>query len=111
MEQAFGLAEVGIRLRAGRLLRPFLSIGGGVLRVTTEAQPPAHAQAVNGGLWTPIADAGVGLRVALRARFELAAEFHAQMAGRYPAIKFFDEIVAIGGRPTMIGSLTLVAWL
>jgi hypothetical protein len=92
-------------------VRPFFSIGAGVLRVTTEAQPPPHARAINGGLWTPIADAGVGLRIGLRGRFELAAEFHAQVASNYPAIQFFGSTVARGGRPTMIGSLTLVAWL
>jgi len=109
--QAFGLAEIAIKLRARQIVRPFFSLGAGVLRVTTEAQPPPHAQAVNGGLWTPIADAGVGLRVGLRGRFELAAEFHAQVASSYPAIQFFGNTVARAGRPTMIGSLTLVAWL
>jgi hypothetical protein len=109
--QEFGLAELGIKLRAGRLLRPFLSIGAGVLRVTTEAQAPPPAHIENGGLWTPIGDAGAGLRVALRARFELAAEIHAQAAPLYPAIQFFGDTVARGGRPTVIGSLTLVAWL
>ncbi len=109
--QAFGLAEVGIKLRSNRLLRPFFSIGGGILRVTTDAQPPPHAQAINGGLWTPIADAGMGLRVTLRARFELAAEVHAQVAPRYPAIQFFGDTVARAGRPTVMASLTLVAWL
>jgi hypothetical protein len=109
--QAFGLAEIAIKLRARQIVRPFFSLGVGVLRVTTEAQPPPHAQAVNGGLWTPIADAGVGLRLKLRGRFELAAEFHAQVASNYPAIQFFGSTVARAGRPTMVGSLTLVAWL
>ena len=109
--QAFGLAEVGIKLRGGRLLRPFLSIGGGVMHVTTEAQPPPHGIAVNQDLWTAIADAGVGLRVALRARFELAAEVHVQAAPLYPAFQFFGDTVARSSRPTVMGSLTLVAWL
>jgi len=109
--QAFGLAEVAIKLRARQIVRPFFSLGAGVLRVTTEAQPMAPARAINGGLWTPIADAGVGLRIGLRGHFELAAEFHAQVASNYPAIQFFGDTVARGGRPTMIGSLTLVAWL
>ena len=109
--QAFGLAEVGLKLRARQIVRPFFSLGAGVLHVTTEAQPPPHGRAVNGGLWTPIADAGLGVRIALRGRFELAAEFHAQVASNYPAIQFFGDTVARAGRPTMIGSLTLVAWL
>ena len=109
--QAFGLAEIAIKLRARRIVRPFFSIGAGVLRVTTEAQPPANARAINSGLWTPIADAGVGIRIGLRGRFELAAELHAQGASNYPAIQFFGSTVARAGRPTMMGSLTLVAWL
>jgi hypothetical protein len=36
---------------------------------------------------------------------------HAQLAARYPAIQFFGETAASGGRPTLMGSLTLVAWL
>jgi hypothetical protein len=109
--QAFGLAEIGIRLRARQIVRPFFSLGAGVLRVTTEAQPMSPARAVNEGLWTPIADAGIGLRIGLRGHFELAAEFHAQVASSYPAIQFFKSTVATGGRPTILGSLTLVAWL
>jgi hypothetical protein len=109
--EAFGLAEVGIKLRARQILRPFASLGAGVLRVTTEGVPMGAARALNEGLWTPIADAGVGLRIGLRGRFELAAEFHAQLAARYPDIQFFKSTVAVGGRPTVIGSLTLVAWL
>jgi hypothetical protein len=111
VSQTFGLVEVGVKLRPEQRLRLFLSLGAGVLHVTAEGHESFPYQALSDSLWTPIADAGAGVRVALRGRFELAAEVHAQFAQHYPAIHFFDDTVARSGRPTVIGSLTLVAWL
>ena len=109
--QTFGLVEVGVRLLPERRLRPFLSLGAGVLYVATEGQASFPYRTPKGSLWTAVADIGGGLRLALRGRFELAAELHAQVARPYPAIQFAGETVAKAGRPTVMGSLTLVAWL
>ncbi len=112
VSQTFGLVEVAVKLRPETRLRPFLSLGAGVLHVTAEGRGTAFPyQALSGDQWSPIADAGAGVRVALRGRFELAAEVHAQVARSYPEIHFVDGTVARSGRPTVIGSLTLVAWL
>jgi hypothetical protein len=109
--QEFALVEAAIKLRPGRRLQPFTSVGTGVLHVTAVGSTALPYRVRTGTLWTPVADVGAGARLALRRRFELALELHAQMAARYPAIQFFGDNVAWAGRPTVVGSLTLVAWL
>jgi hypothetical protein len=109
--QDFGLAEVGLELRPGRRLRPFFSLGAGALHVTSEGQTSPPYRGASDTLWALIADAGVGARLSLSARFEVALEVHAQVADPYPTIRFEKEPVARSGRPTMIGSLTVLAWL
>jgi hypothetical protein len=109
--QDFGLVEVGLKLRAGQRLRPFVSIGAGLLHVVSDGQAEFPFRGRSDSLWTPIADAGAGAGFALGGRFEVALEVHAQLARRYPTIQFADAVVARGGRPTVISSLTLVAWL
>jgi hypothetical protein len=109
--QDFGLAELGLELRPGRRLRPFFSLGAGALHVTSEGQTSPPYRGATATLWALAADAGVGARLALGARFDLALEVHAQVAEPYPTIRFEKEPVARSGRPTMIGSLTLLAWL
>ena len=109
--QDFGLVEVAIKLRPERSLRPFISLGAGGLHAVADGQAPYPYLGKTSGLWTLIADAGVGARLALRSRFEVAVEVHAQVAQRSPVIQFVGDPVARGGRPTVIGSLTLVAWL
>jgi hypothetical protein len=109
--QDFGLVELGVKLRPSRALRPFFSVGAGALHVTSEGQtaPPYRAATVD--LWSLAADAGAGARLAVSGRFELALEIHAQLAEPYPTIRIEKEPVARSGRPTMIASLTLLAWL
>jgi hypothetical protein len=109
--QEFGLVELGMSLRRDRGVRPFFSVGAGALHLVSDGQTSFPYRARSGSLWTPVADAGVGARFALRGRFEVALEVHAQLARRYPTIQFAGETVARSGRPTVIGSLTLVAWL
>jgi hypothetical protein len=109
--QDFALVELGIKLRPGRSLRPFFSLGAGALHVTSEGQTASPYRGDRVTRWALTADAGVGARLALGGRFEVALEAHVQVAEPYPTIRFEKEPVARSGRPTMMGSLTLLAWL
>jgi hypothetical protein len=111
VSQEFGLVEGALRFRAGRRVQPFASLGAGALHLSAEGQASYPYQAARGSLWSAVADAGAGARLQLQGRFELALELHAQVARPYPAIQFFGADVALAGRPTLIGSLTLIAWL
>ena len=109
--QDFGLVELGLELRPGRALRPFFSLGAGALHVTSEGQTAPPYRGATVARWSLAADAGAGARLAVSGRFEVALEVHAQLAEPYPTIRIEKEPVALSGRPTMIASLTLLAWL
>ncbi len=107
----FGLVEGAWRWRAGTWLQPVLSIGAGALRVSATGQTAFPYHGISRARWSAVADAGMGVRVPIRGRFELAVEAHVQAARPYPVIRFLDAEVAGAGRPTLISSLTLIAWM
>jgi hypothetical protein len=49
--------------------------------------------------------------LSLGRHFEIALEVHAQLAQPYPSIRFLGSPVATSGRPDLLPSLTLLAWL
>ena len=111
----FGLIEAGIRLRPRQRLQPLFFLGAGARYTSAEGRASGLYQAYQGqtaGLWSFLADAGTGIRLSLHSRFEIALEVHAQLAQPYPAIHFVDSpTVPTAGRPDLLPSLTLIAWL
>ncbi|HVV51207.1 MAG TPA: hypothetical protein VHO06_16175, partial [Polyangia bacterium] len=109
LSQTVLLAEALVRFRRGRRLEPIVSLGAGTLRLAADSHESAPYAAVSGARWAAAADAGVGLRVPLRRhRFELGVEVHALFAQPYPTARFFDTDVARAGRPSLLGSVTLL---
>ena len=114
VSQQFGIVEAAARFRVGRRIQPFASLGAGVLHVSAVGQASLPYQGLSQDRWSAVADAGAGVRLRLARRFELALEAHAQVASPYPLIRFIDTEVAREGRlarPTLLGSLTLLAWM
>jgi hypothetical protein len=110
--QQFGLIEAGIRLRPRQRVQPFFSLGAGVRYTSAEGRASGLHQGQTAGLWSFLADAGTGIRLSLHSRFEIALEVHAELAQPYPAIHFVDSpTVPTAGRPDLLSSLTLIAWL
>jgi len=106
------LAEALWTFRPGRRWQPFVSVGAGGLFVS------AQGLAVQGGAsgrtastWAFVADAGAGLHLALGQRLYLSAEVHAEGDGPYPAVRYQGVALATEGRPTLLGSLSLMGWL
>ena len=109
ISQTVLLAELIARFRRDRRIEPIVSLGGGSLRLAADSHESAPYAAVSGARWSAAADAGVGVRVPLRRhRFELGVEVHALLAQPYPSVRFFDTEVARAGRPSLIGSVTLL---
>ena len=109
LSQTILLAEVIARFRRGRRIEPLLSLGAGTLRLAADSHESAPFEAVSGARWAAAGDIGVGLRVPLRRhRFELGVEAHALFAQPYPTVQFFGNDVAHAGRPSLIGSVTLL---
>jgi hypothetical protein len=109
VSQTVLLAELIARFRRDRRIEPIVSLGGGALRLAADSHESAPYEAVSGARWSAAADVGVGVRVPLRRhRFELGVEVHALVAQPYPSIRFFDNEIARAGRPSLLGSVTLL---
>ena len=111
LAQQFGLIEIGARWRRDSTWQPFVSAGVGVLHLTATGQTRWPYVGLSDDRWSLVADLGAGMHVSFRRRFEVAVEVHAQGARPYPVIRFFDQEVAREGRPTLISSLTFLAWM
>ena len=109
--QSFGLVEVALGLRPGARVQPFLSLGAGAVHLSVDGTTSGPYESKTGGLWAAVADAGLGLRVGLGRRFQLAVEAHAQAEYPYPVIRFLDTTLAEAGRPTVLAGLSLISWL
>jgi hypothetical protein len=109
LSQTILLAELVTRFRRGRGIEPLLSLGAGTLRLAADSHESAPFEAVSGARWAAAGDVGIGLRIPLRRRrFELGIEAHALLAQPYPTVQFLGNDVAHAGRPSLIGSVTLL---
>jgi len=113
--QRLGLLEAVLRFRPGKQIQPFLSLGGGALQVVASGQPdnpnlylPAQPEPTR---YCVVGNAGVGLRFPLQRRFELIVELQVEVARPYPVIQINQVSVATEGKPTLLGSLTMAAWM
>jgi hypothetical protein len=112
VSQSVVIADGVFRFRRGRRLEPIVSLGAGTLRLAAEGQLMAPYQSESGSRWSLAVDAGVGVRVPIKERrFELGVEIHALVAEPYPVVRFFDTEVARAGRPSLLGSVTLLGGL
>jgi hypothetical protein len=118
IDQQFGLLEGAVRFRVRRVFQPFISLGAGAAHVSAKGTTTGSGNVVGiaGERWSLLADLGVGLHLWFRGRFELAMEGHAQAAQPYPVIQYSTttdgtKLIATEGKPTLVGSLTLMAWM
>jgi hypothetical protein len=109
--QHFALVGVGFRFRANARVRPILSLGAGVLHTSVEGRGDWPYVGVAASRWSFLLDAGIGARVALGSRYDLAMEAHAQLAEPYPVVQFLGTDVASSGHPSQVFTLSLLAWL
>jgi opacity protein-like surface antigen len=107
------LAEALWAFRPGRRWQPFVSVGAGAAYVSARGFPPAGTISSTGrsaSTWAFVADAGTGVHVALGEHVHLACEVHVEGDAPYPAIRFLGNQLATEGRPTLLGSLSLLVW-
>ena len=109
--QLYGLLGGSVRFRAGERLRPFASLSAGVLRTSVEGRPEASDVGHVVDQWSFLVDASAGGQLRLPDRFYLSAAAHAQLAQPYLAVRFFETPVATSGRPNLLLTLTIGAWL
>lgn len=111
VSQAFGLLEVGLAFRPAARLQPLVTLGGGGLYIEEVGRGVTPFLGSEASHWSALADAGAGVSAALGSRLMLAVEAHVFVSFPYPTIRFEDATAATVGRPALLGSLALVAWL
>jgi len=99
------------RLHSTRRLWPFFGLAAGLLRTSIEGQSGQGTGGHTAERWSGLIDLslGAGLRLYGRSYFTLAA--HAQVAEPYVAIHIVDTVGATSGRPNLLLTLTVGAWL
>jgi hypothetical protein len=87
LSQTIGLVEVGSAFRNGKRLRPMVSVGAGLLKVSMAGvgKPPYEGR--EGHQRSAVFDAGVGGALALRSRVALIAELHTFLASPHPEVR------------------------
>jgi hypothetical protein len=109
--QAYGLVGAHHRFRPGARLRPFAGMSAGVLRTAVEGRPDAPNMGHAPTQWSFLLDAGAGGQLRLPDRFYLSFVAHAQLAEPYVGVRVLGAPVATSGRPNLLVTLTLGAWL
>jgi hypothetical protein len=109
--QDFGMLGGCFRWRAGHRVQPLLALSMGWLRTSVSGKDDAPKVGHSDHRWALLGDASVGtaLRMVGHAYATLAA--HIQWSAPSTTIHFLDKIVASTGRPNLMLSLTLGAWL
>jgi hypothetical protein len=109
--QQFGLGGVSLRWPSRMGVRAVVSLAAGALHTMAEGRAGWPYAGQTAAQWSFLADAGLGMHLALGARYELAAEAHAQLAEPYPRFRVLGTDVATAGRPTLLFTLGVLAWL
>jgi hypothetical protein len=92
-------------------LRPFAGMSAGVLRTSVEGRPDTPNDGHVVDQWSFLVDAAAGGQLRLPDRFYVSVAVHAQMAQPYLAVRSLNIPVATAGRPNLLLTLTIGAWL
>ena len=99
------------RLRSAQRLWPFFGLAAGVLRTSVEGQDGWGTGAHTAERWSGLIDVSLGAGLSLYGRSYLTLAAHAQVAEPYVDIHIVDTVGATSGRPNLLLTLTIGAWL
>jgi hypothetical protein len=109
--QQYALLGARYRFRSARSLWPFLGFGVGVLRTRVEGQSGWGTGGQTLEQWSGLIDMSLGAGLRLHGRTYLTLAAHAQLADPYVAVHIVDRVGATSGRPNLLLTLTVGAWL
>jgi hypothetical protein len=99
------------RLRPDQRLRPFFALSAGVLHTSIDGHADSPNQGHSAYQWSFLLDGSVGTGLHLGGRYYLTVAAHVQVATPYVAIHIVDTVAASSGRPNLVLTLTVGAWL
>ena len=109
--QQYGVMGAGYRFRTSRWLKPFVGLSAGALRTSVDGQADSAKQGHSAAQWSFLLEGSIGTGLHLGGRYYLTLAAHVQIAQPFVAIHFVDQVVATSGRPNLLFTLTVGAWL
>jgi hypothetical protein len=111
VSQQYAILGGFYRLRSARRLWPSLGLAVGALRTSVEGQAGWGTGGRSAERWSVLLDVSLGAGLRLYGRSYLTLAVHAQVAEPYVAIHIVDTVGATSGRPNLLLTTTLGAWL
>jgi len=109
--QQYALLGGLYRLRSAQRLWPFFSLAAGAMRTSVEGQAGWGTGGHTAERWSGLIDVSLGAGLRLYGRSYLTLAAHAQVAEPYVAIHIVETVGATSGRPNLLLTLTVGAWL
>ena len=109
--QQFGLLGLSTGAPSMQRIRLYAALAAGVLRTAIDGQADAPAEAHVVERWSFLLDGSAGARVRLPGQTFFTLALHVQIAAPYVAVHIADTLVATTGRPNLLLTLTVGAWL
>ena len=109
--QQFGLLGISTGAPSMQRIRLYAALAAGVLRTAIDGQADAPAEAHVVERWSFLLDGSAGARVRLPGQTFFTLALHVHVAAPYVAVHIADTLVATTGRPNLLLTLTVGAWL
>ena len=90
---------------------PSSALAAGALRTSVEGQASLTTDGHSVGQWSFLLDGSLGAGLRLYGRYYLTLAAHLHLAEPYVAIHVVDAVGATAGRPNLLLTLTVGAWL
>jgi hypothetical protein len=99
------------RFGSAQRLWPFVGLAAGALHTLVEGQAGWGTGGHSAEQWSGLIDVSLGTGLRLYGRSYLTLAAHAQVSAPYVAIHIVDTVGATSGRPNLLLTLTIGAWL
>jgi hypothetical protein len=109
--QQYGILGGCFRFRSEQRLAPFFALSAGVLHTTIEGRSGLGTEGHTVDKWSFLLDGSIGAGLRLHPRYYLTLAAHVQVAEPYVVIHFADTVGATTGRPNVLLTLAVGAWL
>ncbi len=90
---------------------PFFGVAAGALHTSLDGETSPTVDGHGIDQWSFVVDGGLGAGLRLSRRYYVTLAAHVQVAAPYAAIHFVDTLVATSGRPNLLFTATVGAWL